>query len=126
MRRLFSSFAHGRPGVGILIMRLAAGSAVIFAGTAQLLSAGSFEPAIMPMLGIAAGLLLIFGLWTPIAGLLVAVLQLWPISSPPCDLWTRVLLAALGIGLALLGPGAFSVDARIFGWKRIDFRDRTR
>ena len=126
MRRLFSSFAHGRPGVGLLIMRLAAGITVIIAGAAQLLSAGSLEPAIMLMLGIAAGLLLIFGFWTPIAGLLVAVLQLWPLCPPPCDLWTRILLAALGVGLALLGPGAFSVDARLFGWKRIDFRDRTR
>jgi uncharacterized membrane protein YphA (DoxX/SURF4 family) len=36
-------------------------------------------------------------------------------SSP-----THVLLAILSISLALLGPGAWSVDAHIFGRKRID------
>jgi hypothetical protein len=32
------------------------------------------------------------------------------------------LLAGLGAALALLGPGAWSVDARLYGWKRIEIR----
>jgi len=40
------------------------------------------------------------------------------------DLWADVLLPTLGASLALLGPGAWSADARLFGWKRIDVRDR--
>jgi hypothetical protein len=35
-----------------------------------------------------------------------------------------VLLGTLGMALALLGPGAWSLDARLFGWKRIDVPDR--
>jgi hypothetical protein len=35
-----------------------------------------------------------------------------------------VLLAALGAGLALLGPGAWSVDAHLFGWKRVELPDK--
>jgi uncharacterized membrane protein YphA (DoxX/SURF4 family) len=71
-----------------------------------------------------AGILLIAGLWTPIAGTLVAVFELWSIFSQPGDPWSRILLATLGVALALLGPGAWSIDARLFGWKRIRISDR--
>jgi hypothetical protein len=36
------------------------------------------------------------------------------------DPWSQLQLAILGAGLAMIGPGAFSVDARLFGRKRID------
>jgi putative oxidoreductase len=34
-----------------------------------------------------------------------------------------ILLSSMGAALALLGPGAWSVDARLFGWKRINIQD---
>jgi hypothetical protein len=34
-----------------------------------------------------------------------------------------VLLAALAAALALLGPGAWSIDARLFGWRRVEVRN---
>jgi uncharacterized membrane protein YphA (DoxX/SURF4 family) len=37
---------------------------------------------------------------------------------------THILLATLGTAVALLGPGAWSVDARLFGWKRINIPNR--
>lgn len=73
--------------------------------------------------GIAAGLLLLAGLWTPIAGSLVALLAVWSAISEPGDLWAKIFLGTIGLGLALLGPGQWSMDARLFGWKRIDFRE---
>ena len=54
----------------------------------------------------------------------VAVLGLWHAVSQPGDPWASILLGTLGGALALLGPGAWSVDARLFGWKRIDPRGR--
>jgi hypothetical protein len=69
-------------------------------------------------------MLLLAGLWTPISGALVAVFELWDTFSQPGDPWAKILLGALGVALALLGPGAWSIDARLFGWKRIDIRAR--
>jgi uncharacterized membrane protein YphA (DoxX/SURF4 family) len=71
-----------------------------------------------------AGLLLLAGLWTPIAGALVTVIYIWDVFSHRGDPWTNILLITLCAALVLVGPGAWSVDARLFGWKRIDIRDR--
>jgi putative oxidoreductase len=76
------------------------------------------------VLQIAIGLLLLLGLWTPLAGIAVVLLEGWQLSSRPQDPWSQILLATIGAALALLGPGASSVDARLFGWKRIHIRDR--
>jgi uncharacterized membrane protein YphA (DoxX/SURF4 family) len=73
-----------------------------------------------------AGILLLAGLWTPIAGAVVAILELWIAALAKSDVSIHLLLAALGAGLAMLGPGAWSVDARLFGRKRLDIGDRTR
>jgi putative oxidoreductase len=70
----------------------------------------------------AAGTLLIVGLWTPIAASLSVSIELW-LSTQVVDKLSHLHLAALALGLVMLGPGAFSIDARLFGRKRIDFRD---
>src|SRR5215469_4640615 len=68
---------------------------------------------------IAVGLSLFVGFWTPIVGFLIMILEIWNAFTQPGDHWTNILLATIGVALALIGPGAFSVDARRFGWKRI-------
>ena len=78
------------------------------------------------LLAIASGLLLAAGLWTPIAGGLVAILALFDYIWRLDDPWLAFLVGSLGGALALLGPGSWSVDARLFGWKRLDIRIRER
>jgi len=77
---------------------------------------------VIPILAIITGLLLMAGLWTPVAGSLVAIIGIWRTVNHISDPWAGMLLATLGAALALVGPGAWSVDARLFGWKRIDVR----
>jgi uncharacterized membrane protein YphA (DoxX/SURF4 family) len=105
-------------------MRLVAGIALVVHGVTTVRGETAIGPAILQVLAAGAGILLLAGLWTPIAGALVAVIELWSTLSQAGDPWIHILLGTLGAGLALLGPGAWSVDARLFGWKRIDIRDR--
>jgi uncharacterized membrane protein YphA (DoxX/SURF4 family) len=125
VRRLFSTFAHGSPGVGLLVMRLVGGTAFVARAAATLDSRPAIGVAVA-VLSIVAGLCLLAGLWTPIAGSLVAAIGIWFAFIHAEDPLASVLLATIGAALALVGPGAWSIDARLFGWKRIDVRDRTK
>jgi putative oxidoreductase len=105
-------------------MRLVAAIALIDQGVARLHAGPSIKPVALGILGMGAAVLLFSGLWTPVAGVLAALVELWNVFSHPEDTWISILLGTLGVALGLLGPGVWSVDARLFGWKRIDIRDR--
>lgn len=124
MRRLFSNFATGAPGLGLLLLRLSAGIGLMAHGVLALHGAVPLGPALLYVLTIGTGLLLLLGLWTPVAGTMQAILALRHAFLHAPTPWIYVQMGILGIGLALLGPGAWSIDARLFGWKRIRISDR--
>jgi hypothetical protein len=88
----------------------------------QLHSGTPLETTAPHLIAAVGGLLLLMGLWTPVAGAIVAITELWVGLSHGPDPWVGVTLAGLGAALALMGPGAWSVDARLYGWKRIEIR----
>jgi putative oxidoreductase len=104
-------------------MRLSAGMAMVVQGVPALLVGPALGVVLFQSLSIGLGLLLLAGLWTPVAGMLVAAEALWNVfSSGYPSRW--IMLATMGAALALTGPGAWSIDARLFGWRRLDIRDR--
>ncbi len=107
-------------------MRLVAGSVLVYRGVAGLTGALVIGPMPILIAKIVLGLLLTLGLWTPVAGALVAVLETGILVLQSEDPWIHILLTTLGISLALLGPGVWSIDARLFGWKRVDIRNARR
>jgi uncharacterized membrane protein YphA (DoxX/SURF4 family) len=72
------------------------------------------------MIGATAGILLLAGLWTPVIGILVAALETWIAIVFAANPLVHIMVATLGATLAMIGPGAWSLDARLFGRKRIE------
>lgn len=109
----------------MLLLRLVVGVGLALQASALFRGAVSSADAAVDLAAGLGGILVLVGLWTPVIGLLVALVEfsaayVWHSKDP----WTYLLLGALGISLALLGPGAYSIDARLFGWKRIEIPDR--
>jgi uncharacterized membrane protein YphA (DoxX/SURF4 family) len=126
VRRLFTSFARGAPGAGLLLMRVAAGAASIGHAVAALTAGSAVAAGVLEAISASTGILLLLGLWTPIAGALGALVACWYALSNAGDAVFYILLAILCAALALLGPGAWSIDARLFGWKRVEIPDQKR
>ena len=124
LRRLYSTFAGGGPGIALLLLRLVVGAVVLWHVGPRLWS----DPPLHIIVAYAslalAALLLIAGLWTPVAGAAVAVIavaEALTTGEPPV---ARLLVAAIAGALMMLGPGRLSIDARLFGWKRIEVPPR--
>ena len=121
MHRVSSTFADRLPSHGLLLLRVIVAIALIVR-CVQLVNGESLQAITPHVIAAVAGLFVLFGLWTSVAGAVVALIELFIAFSHHHDPWLSVLLASVGVALALLGPGNWSVDARRSGWKRIEIR----
>jgi uncharacterized membrane protein YphA (DoxX/SURF4 family) len=67
-----------------------------------------------------AAIMLLIGLFTPVVGTLLAIIELWLAIARIGDPWISVILATFGGTAAMIGPGAWSIDARLFGRKHLE------
>jgi putative oxidoreductase len=118
LQRLFSTFANSWPGVGLLIQRLFTGIALLHNGIVQM-EAPRAALMIPEATGAVLGLFILAGLWTPLAGALIVPVEFWIVFAGGSDIWMSLMLIVFGGTLAIIGPGAWSIDARLFGRKYI-------
>jgi putative oxidoreductase len=120
VQRLFSTFADGWPGGGLLTQRLLLGAALLYSCFACVRATSICGTVVPQSIGALAGALLLAGLWTPVAGVLVAIAEAWIAFSVPSSPAFPAVLGILGGSLAMIGPGAWSLDAWLFGRKHIE------
>jgi uncharacterized membrane protein YphA (DoxX/SURF4 family) len=136
LQRLFSAFPNGFPGGGLLLLRFVVALNAAAEGT-FILSSPDHETASCWCLGGLAVLMggsILMGFLTPICCALAAVgnmiinLVRVPSSQTPAlaSSITHLDLAIICVALVLLGPGAFSLDARLFGRREIIIPDSKR
>lgn len=84
---------------------------------------------VQKFIAVAGSFFLLAGLWTPAMGALIAInevsIALSFSSVQREDRWIHVFLGVIAASVAMIGPGAWSIDARLFGRKRFDI-DRTK
>ena len=124
LQRLFSTFPNGWPGLGILLQRVLTATTLFCYGIAHLRDTSQFASIVPHIFAAVAGILLLVGLWTPMVGALVAVMEMWTIFSRSGDPWISIMLAVLSATLAMIGPGAWSIDAHLFGRKHFEIPQR--
>jgi uncharacterized membrane protein YphA (DoxX/SURF4 family) len=106
-----------------LLLRLAAAIPLLLEWTSGFLGAPPHGHYVR-FIAIGVGASLLAGLWTPIAATLQAIIEVWIILCQGDRVEVHLLLAALGVSLIMVRPGAWSVDAQIFGRKQINIPRR--
>ena len=118
MQKLFSMFPNGAPGLALLLLRLFVGAVLI----CDAVTAAAELNVVQLCVYLACAFALAVGVLTPIAAVLAALIETIGLNAHVVQIalysFGPILIA---ISLALLGPGAYSLDARLFGRRLIEF-----
>lgn len=117
-------FPNGWPGKGLLILRLVDSALLLYDGFPGLLAPPHSAFAVLLKASVLTGLFLLIGLGTPIAGILSAAGEIGILIAGTDQIRSTACMATIGIALAMLGPGVWSVDSVIYGRRRLDVPER--
>ncbi|MFZ3340843.1 MAG: hypothetical protein WA609_09720 [Terriglobales bacterium] len=126
MQRWYRTFPRGLPGIGLLVLRLAIGAKLVVAASSCLLDPQGLKVGVglLGLFALGIGTSFVLGFLTRLAAgisVLAGVLvYLWH-PAWASSLLSLPSLDTIGVALAiaLLGPGAISLDARVFGRRKI-------
>ena len=110
VQRLFTIFPNSLPGLGLLLLRVTLLTAVM--------SDGPLPPLHVLVQALSGGLLLV-GLWTPVAATVCCLSEAFLAVLAGPGAGTHAIYAGISLSLALLGPGAWSFDCRLYGRRRV-------
>ena len=117
VQRLFSIFPTGMAGVALLVLRCMVALALIVE-TRSLFALGWAHE--LDALVALVGLFLFLGFLTPYCAALCCVVELAPLVANGIPNGFQLGMSALtAASIVVLGPGAYSLDARFFGRKLI-------
>jgi hypothetical protein len=122
LQRLFPMFPYGWPGTGLLLLRLGVVAILTHDGIRAWMGGPPRESIELQVVAAITGVFLLVCLWTPVAGAIVALTEISIVLTGAAHPQSAILLATQGIALAFLGPGSLSIDARLFGRKRLNIR----
>jgi len=103
-----------------LLLRVTCSAPLLVIGTSKLWG-GPVDAALWIRLSSClTGALILAGFWTPFVASCQAILHGVLAFSGATFESSHLILALIGVSLVMLGPGSSSIDARLYGRKRID------
>lgn len=125
----FSRYVGGLPGIGFLLLRATVGVLAILQGYAFQPghASGQLWPWIFAAILFLAGTAILLGIFTVLssvtlglieAGVVFSLLPSPALTSPHAQA-SPFFTIVLAFAVILIGPGAFSIDARLFGLREV-------
>jgi len=102
-----------------LLQRVLTSTILVYYGASHLLESARLATGLPYLIAAIAGVFLFLGLWTPLAGITIAIVGVWVFFACSAHSLTAIIVAVLGATVAMIGPGMWSIDAKLYGRKHL-------